>query len=72
MAEISKDILEMSNQPWFPKMMSELGYEKIRYGRWIEDEYGILRCSECQHGKVYKTNYCPNCGAKMDGGENDN
>ena len=30
-------------------------------------------CSECEHYVDYKTNFCPNCGAKMDskGGDGD-
>lgn len=45
-------------------------------GRWIED-HDYLKCAEC--GVMVKWdftffdignwNYCPNCGAKMDGGE---
>lgn len=39
-----------------------------------EDEYGdpryadrrFYRCSECRYGSVVKSNFCPNCGAKMD------
>ena len=62
-----------------PQVRDELGvalqvlYEAvpIKRGRWIEDEYGIPHCSECKaiNNSVYR-NYCPNCGAKMDGGEN--
>ena len=48
----------------------------VVYGRWVElpsmaPEY---ECSEC--GQSYEwweaseANYCPNCGAKMDGGDN--
>ena len=46
----------------------------VRHGKWIphEDEDGEQcgdECSEC--GECYvmpygKTNYCPNCGARMD------
>lgn len=37
-----------------------------KHGRWIEDEYGIPHCSECQaiNNTVYR-NYCPECGADM-------
>ena len=50
----------------------------VRHGRWINwgksgtptyDNYGT--CSVCHEGAEIHTehrNYCPNCGAKMDGG----
>lgn len=45
----------------------------IRHGRWIDArEYcGDYMCSNCEalYG-TNKFNYCPNCGAKMDGGTN--
>lgn len=45
-------------------------------GRWIHDgrriESGIdwCHCSECGKSDNFcaRTNYCPNCGAKMEGG----
>lgn len=46
----------------------------VRHGRWLElheengHEMGI--CSRCHHERIID-NYCPNCGAKMDGGEED-
>ena len=47
----------------------------VVHGRWIPAElhksFGVLRgvkCSVCGEEKVGKGyNYCPNCGAKMDG-----
>lgn len=43
----------------------------VRQGRWIENGIGIIVCSECQRAynlvAIY-THFCPNCGAKMDGG----
>ena len=38
-------------------------------GRWEEKEHGIVYgCSQCGHLEdVYLSNYCPNCGAKMEG-----
>ena len=56
----------------------------VRRGRWepfteVIDglRYDIKRCSVCGHTKPmrifereeYAFNFCPNCGAKMDGGE---
>jgi hypothetical protein len=49
---------------------------EVVHGRWIETEEGTI-CSECnehpfEDGEYaianYKANYCPNCGARMDGG----
>ena len=31
----------------------------------IERECKYYRCDKCRFGLVYKSNYCPNCGAKM-------
>lgn len=46
----------------------------VRHGRWnVENEYSI-RCSECCFNRAsikMPLDYCPNCGAKMDGGEDD-
>ena len=52
----------------------------VRYGRWVDAPlYGNknCRCSECGSWNsieaswrgVIMQKYCPNCGAKMDGGE---
>ena len=50
----------------------------VVHGQWIED-HDYLKCPEC--GVMVKWdftffdignwNYCPNCGAKMDGGDGD-
>lgn len=50
----------------------------VVHGQWIED-HDYLKCPEC--GVMVKWdftffdignwNYCPNCGAKMDGGDED-
>lgn len=48
--------------------------EPVVHAQWIEDESGIIICPECKRGYnlVPKfTNYCPACGAKMDGGDRD-
>jgi len=43
----------------------------VRHGYWTEDltnPYGIRYiCSECGVGRQFKSNYCPNCGVRMDG-----
>ena len=44
----------------------------VVHALWIEDESGIIICPKCKRGYnlIAKfTNYCPACGAKMDGGD---
>ena len=54
----------------------------VRHGRWIEQEkytFGVMYdCSICGdrildngHYNGHSWNYCPNCGAKMDGDMNE-
>ena len=44
----------------------------VRHGRWVASHDEFCACSICKY-PVYvgwnQTNYCPNCGAKMDGGD---
>ena len=52
----------------------------VRHGWWVHEHisegYAWVICSECE-AVIHKIlinkrlNYCPNCGAKMDGGKND-
>lgn len=52
----------------------------VRHGRWVDHCVRDWRCSECGDkiikfrsvdGYCYddKPNFCPNCGARMDGGD---
>ena len=49
---------------------------KGKHGHWIvyPTLVSFLRCNQCHNGIHWdnnKPNYCPNCGAKMDGDAND-
>ena len=48
---------------------------EVVHGRWIEEiekneefESEMVKCSVCGQLRFFESNYCPNCGAKMDGG----
>ena len=46
--------------------------ESVEHGHWIDNKHtDTAICSECKCVFTDETNYCPNCGAKMDGGDNE-
>lgn len=54
------------------KRLCKMGYSKRSEGEWkkVAEKYPRYACTSCNHlynNKEYK--YCPNCGAKMKGGE---
>ena len=46
----------------------------VVHGRWTpkmyDNSYILCHCSECGSPNARERNYCPNCGAKMDGDGN--
>lgn len=41
---------------------------EVRHGYWIDGKCGHYKiCSECNQIADFYFDYCPNCGAKMDG-----
>lgn len=58
---------------------------EVKHGRWIKSKAGGVLCSECYSYAPYvekgsfttkrieqaKSAYCPNCGARMDGGNDE-
>ena len=61
----------------YPEYTPSADVAPVRHGRWIYEHisegYAWVICSECE-AVIHKIlinkrlNYCPNCGAKMDGG----
>ena len=48
------------------------GFAQVRHGRWIlieTDEEQLFFCSECENKEYWESDFCPSCGAKMDGGD---
>ena len=69
---------------WLEALPAE-DVQPVKHGRWVESFeqivdliYKVKRCSICGKTKPMKIfehedclfNYCPNCGAKMDGEDN--
>ena len=66
------------SQEWVAQQAENLkDWKPVVHGRWIHDgrriERGIdwCHCSKCGKSDNFcaRTNYCPVCGAKMDGGD---
>lgn len=67
------------------KDLSAVDAVPVVHGRWITNKHGETVCSECdnnalqvltgclvnRHFEPHKSEFCPNCGAKMDGERRD-
>ena len=49
--------------------------EPVKHGHWINENF-YTHCSACgkmaiydKYGQEFESDYCPHCGAKMDGGD---
>ena len=46
---------------------------EVKHGEWVKEGCGLLVCNKCKFEYAHAgmpdegLNYCPNCGAKMDG-----
>ena len=67
------------NPNWTPQRVKTLllrqpaaDVAEVVHGRWIWNEEGEIdweqfyRCSNCGDKEYWESNFCPNCGAKMD------
>lgn len=63
------DRAQAVEQAYVDKMV-ELAVERPK-GKWLAMGEGFTpyECSECEAVEFKKSNYCPNCGAEMSGGE---
>ena len=46
------------------------GYAPVVHGRWLcvdTDTEQFFLCNRCKKKEYWESDYCPNCGAKMDG-----
>nr|DAO42115.1 MAG TPA: zinc-ribbon containing domain protein [Caudoviricetes sp.] len=41
----------------------------VVHGEWIHHDDGVVTCSKCGNAESSDSYYCRYCGAKMDGGE---
>lgn len=71
----------MEHAEWYRKCIYEaptIGAEPVRHGRWeyrhADDWMFCTACgadAEGNYDEPLETDYCPHCGARMDGGADD-
>ena len=58
---------------FFPQIIDDeptIDAEPVKHGYWIVADDGVTRCSICYGASDYERSFCGDCGAKMDGGMN--
>ena len=64
--------LRFVNGEWRDDNGDAIEIYRVRHGRWTWNETGEIDweqfyiCSNCGDKEYWESNYCPNCGAKMD------
>ena len=70
------ELCNKQNPRWTPQRVKSLlvranaaDVVEVKQGRWITDEKGVAYCGRCRIVDDYASvhNYCPNCGARLDG-----
>ena len=54
----------------FQQLLEELPSAEPNTGRWVNNTNGTYACDRCGC-KHSRSKYCPSCGAKMEGGEDE-
>ena len=74
------DLGHPKDNDWFCEEVNRIpaaDVVEVRHGRWVYKplwqgaDAKYVECSECHKPAWWATDYCPNCGAKMDGGADD-
>ena len=50
--------------------MKAVDVAPVRHGRWLcvdTDTEQFFLCNRCKKKEYWESNYCPNCGCRMDG-----
>lgn len=61
------EVVEVVRRWW--KEYSHSALVNWKNGEPVWADRAVYRCSGCDFGTIIKHNYCPRCGAKMDGGD---
>ena len=59
----TEDVAPVVHAHWAPHLRKEFLYDHGPEFEFVDDGYA---CSNCRHYETFRTNYCSECGAKMD------
>lgn len=65
----SRIITQLNERTFFKQFIADFpaaDVEPVKRGRWKRYRKHLGECSECGEIVLVRSNYCPNCGAKMD------
>lgn len=76
MAEVhympAADVAPVVHSYWEGYSCSQyMGTDEVGEPKWRDGRFYVCHNYKCRRKTVIKSNYCPNCGAKMGGGDND-
>ena len=64
----------LSNEFEIVEAEQEADVAPVRHGRWLcvdTDTEQFFLCNRCKKKEYWESNYCPNCGCLMDGGDDE-
>lgn len=68
--QASADVAPVVHSYWEEYSCSQyMGTDECGEPKWRDGRFYVCHNHKCRRKTVIKSNYCPNCGAKMDGGE---
>lgn len=65
------DVAPVVHSYWEEYSCSQyMGTDECGEPKWSDGRFYVCHNNKCRRKTVIKSNYCPNCGAIMDGGDN--
>lgn len=73
----SRYMTQLNERTVFKHLVADFPADDVapaRHGRWLcvdTDTEQFFLCNRCKKKEYWESDYCPNCGCRMDGGDDD-